>query len=146
MKNNIKIKYGRINENGESVVGRGHPKNTLVTIRDDDRVYFGIARCHLTLDNFKKDTGKHIALGRAELAMEEYKNSLLTSMSSNGTLELVDEKDTFVAHGFLRGVISAGRIEELLKYFKDIDKLTLNTLKALMQADNKVHFITKDNS
>ena len=99
MGSNVRIRYSR-NDKGL--------KNTLVTIRDGNKVYFGIAMCNTKKDHFSKKLGVQIAAGRAELARE---------------LGIVNEFD------FLRGrgIINIEDIQQLLMHFDDADKLILHT-------------------
>ena len=49
----------------------GSPKNTLITVRDGDRIFFGISRCNKK-DIFSKKRGKEIARLRVEAAQKEF--------------------------------------------------------------------------
>ena len=46
------------------------PKNTMVTVRDGERIFFGIARCNKK-DTFSKERGKEIARFRLQAALKE---------------------------------------------------------------------------
>jgi len=102
-----RVRYGRVD-----VTTRGErvPKNTLLTIRDGDLVYFGIVRCNSRLDRFSKNTGKLIAKNRARLAANETKEVVKVA------------KDKLATHfSGLRGTVGVDNIRDLLQYFKDID-------------------------
>lgn len=64
--------------NGEGAEGHWQeyktcPKNTLVTIRDDDKIYFGISRYDASYGYpFSKDAGTAIAEARAKKAMKAF--------------------------------------------------------------------------
>lgn len=99
------VRYGRVDDHT--------PKNTLVTVRDGDTVYFGISRCNTDAgDTFKKATGKMIAGRRAALAASEgdrYGYLVGTNVQ--------------VHDSGLRGRVPRDNIVELLRTFSDIDNL-----------------------
>lgn len=86
-------------------------KNTLVTIREDDVVYFGIARCNKKAgDKFTKRQGQVIAKARAIRAkIEKVGGAPLTGL-------VLHESN-------LRGSVPADGIPGLLKYFNTIDEV-----------------------
>lgn len=93
------IRYGRVN---------GAPKNVLYTIRKGNAIYFGISRCNVRHDSFRKVNGKLIASERAALAKVEAGKSVVSD---------------FVIHrSGLRGVCNKAQVIEMLKYFDDIDQ------------------------
>lgn len=94
MTGNVRIRYSKVEESGNR-------KNTLVTIREGDTIYFGIAMCNLKKDVFTKDMGIKIATGRAEAAKGESANSEL------------------------RGAVNFNNIKDLLEYFDSIDEKVL---------------------
>ena len=104
------VRYGR-------VTGTRSPKNTLVTIRQDDLVYFGIARCNRN-DCFTKYLGREIATSRMDLAVTEAPTRLY--VSEFGEIELHESG--------LRGLVSTDNIPALLDYFYNIDDLALADL------------------
>ena len=59
-------------EEAELELFHSAPVNTLLTTRDGDRVFFGIARCNKK-DTFSKKRGKEIARFRLDVALEEFK-------------------------------------------------------------------------
>lgn len=101
-----RIRYGRID---------GHPKNTLYTFQEDDVVYFGISRCNQKYDNFVKRMGISIAANRAELAYDE------------GDDYYVDQGNIRLhCNSGLRGNVSVEYVGELITYFKEIDRHSLD--------------------
>lgn len=119
---NTRVRYGRVEHNrrwvqrgmddgGGRWVSERVPKNTLVTVRNGDLVYFGIARCHSRLDTFKKTLGTKIATERCNLAVEEFG-------------DVTTENFTLHASG-LRGVVRLDSIQALLRYFDNIDNSML---------------------
>ena len=105
---NVRVRYSRLDKRV--------PKNTLVTIRDGETVYFGIARCNRKLDTFRRDVGTHIATKRAELARE----------GSNGNVHTTDGDDLRVHTSRMRGQTTVDNVKELVKFFNDIDNICLN--------------------
>jgi hypothetical protein len=114
--NNVRIRYGRVNEY--------IPKNTLVTLRDGNTIYFGIARCNTSAgDVFRKNIGKLIAGRRAAIATcESDKYDYLTGTNIQ------------VHNSGLRGKVSSDNVVELLQTFDEIDQLLYN--KAIEQETN----------
>jgi hypothetical protein len=117
---NVRVRYGRFNlikltRNGEALAAY-YPKNTLVTFKEHGVIYFGISRCNVKMDNFKKEVGKRIALGRLELSQNEdfeRKENLDYEQLAGSTLE--------IHKSGLRGVVHETDIKHLLDYFKNID-------------------------
>lgn len=105
--NRTMVRYSRVN-------GTRNPKNTLVTVRVDDLVFFGIARCNRN-DCFTKYLGKEIATSRMELAVTEGPTRLY--VSEFGEVELHESG--------LRGLVDQDNIPALLDYFYNIDGLAL---------------------
>jgi hypothetical protein len=88
-------------------------KNTLVTIRDGERIYFGIARCNLDAgDNMKKSHGRMIAKARALRAKVECGSS--------------STEDFSLHESGLRGVCAMESVKQLLQYFENIDLIMYN--------------------
>ena len=104
----VRVRYSRLDKRV--------PKNTLVTIRDGDTVYFGIARCNRKLDTFRRDVGTHIATKRAELARECGSSSIHTT----------DGEDLNVHASRMRGHTTVENVKELVKFFNDIDNICLS--------------------
>lgn len=79
-------------------------KNCLVTIQKEDYVFFGIARCKLSVDRFVKKEGHRIALERAQEACQL---DPLASffLNSEGTL----------------GYTHVRFVKTLLKHFESLD-------------------------
>ena len=87
-----------------------HRKNTLVTMQQDDVIYFGIARCnHHACDEFRKDRGKVIAKARAIRATLEQQ------------LDNNDDKSIMLHETGLRGHTDKKNVRNLLDYFDNID-------------------------
>lgn len=103
-----RIRYSRLENRS--------PKNTLVTLRDGDDVYFGIARCNVKLDTFNKSVGKYIAAQRAALVTED---DTTRYHSSNGLV---------LHESGLRGYTSVSNITKLLDHFNDVDEYCLDGL------------------
>lgn len=127
---NTRVRYGRIVIRGRAPIRLGEdyemrklqamnkvPKNTLVTIREGDLVYFGIARCNVNLDIFRKTLGTEIAARRCNLAKDEFN-------------DVTGEAFTLHRSG-LRGVAKVDGIKSLLQYFDNIDKYSLDNAAAL---------------
>jgi hypothetical protein len=104
----IRVRYGR----KEKRV----PKNTLVTMRVENKIYFGIARCKNKMDTFKRDVGTNIATGRVMLATFE---------NCEGYLHAGTNNNMYVHPNHLRGVVTVEDIHELLDYFNRIDDICL---------------------
>ena len=103
MENNIRIRYGRTKKSA--------PKNTLVTIRDSELIYFGISRCNTkTGDTFQKDVGKHIAFERAALTQEQTASWGSPPVGGIG-----------VHPSGLRGIVRKEDVRKLIEYFENID-------------------------
>jgi len=105
----IRVRYGRVENR--------MPKNTLVTMRVDGKIYFGIARCNNKMDAFKREVGTHIATGRVILASHECGEGYMLHAGLNG--------DMRVHQNYLRGIVSVEDVHELLDYFNRIDDICL---------------------
>lgn len=84
-------------------------KNALVTIQQGNHVYFGIARCKLSTDIFKKKLGRELALIRAQDSFNYYATAAETSMfclNKDGTA----------------GYCSVRYVKTLLKHFESLDQ------------------------
>lgn len=118
-----RVRYGKVEvirkiRRTNSIKIERIPKNTLSTIRDDDLIHFGIARCNIELDHFDKKTGKLIAKNRAELAasftdVEGIPGRKLKSSEM--------EENLIIHQSGLRGTVKVNNIVELLQYFETID-------------------------
>ena len=105
-KESVRIRYSRLE-------GR-KPKNTLVTIRDCDTVYFGIARCNIQLDTFYRKVGTHIAEQRALLAREDEQDRYTSN-------------DGMVLHqSGLRGSVPVNKVSSMIEHFRSIDEYCLS--------------------
>lgn len=104
MSNDIRVRYGRLNN---------QTKNTLVTIRDGETIYFGIARCRLNADKMIKEKGKELASARAEAAR-------------NGHADFITRENTLALHkSNLFGRVEATDVVKLLAYFDNIEDIML---------------------
>jgi len=92
---------------------KGCPKNTLVTIRENDQIYFGISRVNQKHDVFSKEFGKTIAQGRAEKAKDDFS----FSVPLNGM---------FLDETGLKGSCEVQDVKKLLEYFDNIDQYNFN--------------------
>ena len=98
---NERVRYSRFDD------GR---KNTLVTVRNGDQIFFGVARCNLTAgDTMRKSQGRMIASARALKAKTE---SDLSGFFQDGM---------FVHSSGLRGFCRVDEIKTLLQYFDNVD-------------------------
>lgn len=101
--NKVLIRYSRDDNRS--------PKNTLATVRDGDKLYFGIARCNSN-EMFRKRIGREVATTRA---LRASKKSLFMVEGSN---LMLDETG-------LRGVVNQEHSKELIGYFNEIDHIIL---------------------
>ena len=99
---NIRVRFSKV---GDSRM----PKNTLVTKRDGDTIYFGISRCMLSQDTLRKVEGRNWAMDRLKQAMTEKIQSWITDGSFN--------LDT----SGLYGTVGVEDVKKLLRYFENID-------------------------
>ena len=91
-------------------------KNTLVTIRDGDTIFFGIARCNKKAgDSFTKKQGQVIAKARALRAQIEF----------NPSLGFEFEVGSAIHDSMLRGWIAKDDVHKLLHYFRNVDAMWL---------------------
>ena|SRR3990167_1117980 len=88
-----------------------NPRNTLVTIEAGSGqhryVFFGIARCKLSTDVFRKKEGRELALSRAEESMKLYTDLL--------------DIDFLLSVGGTMGFCSVKYVRSLLKHFESLD-------------------------
>ena len=104
-----RVRYGRQIKWGkprETVI----PKNVLVTIQPPDCkfVFFGIARCKLSVDHFSKKEGREIALTRALDAQKSY--------------PVQGEQDFLLSHGGSMGFVAVKYVRTLLRHFEGLDQ------------------------
>jgi len=111
----IRVRYSRLSKENRT------PKNTLVTVRDGDTVYFGISRCNRKLDTFHKNIGTYIAQQRAQLVSEDGATS-----SDYSTYVPTDNAEFRLHRSGLRGCVSLVNIKEVVKYFRVVDEYCLN--------------------
>jgi hypothetical protein len=103
----MRVRYGRLEDRS--------PKNTLVTIKKDNFVYFGIARCNSKLDTFYKSIGTHIAEQRAQLAVSD-----IGMYSYHDGIE--------IHRSGVRGNTEVENIKSLISYFENIDEHMLKRM------------------
>jgi hypothetical protein len=106
MNRNTRVRYSRTSTKV--------PKNTLVTLREGDTVYFGVARCNTKAgDEFRRNLGTTIATNRASAALGDALAGQYTC--SDGTVSLHTSG--------LRGAVPVAQIRALLTYFGQVDAL-----------------------
>jgi len=110
-----RVRYGRLSKNNRT------PKNTLVTIREGDTVYFGISRCNRKMDIFHKNIGTYIAKQRADLVREE-----VDSSSDYSTYVPTNDIDFVLHKSGLRGKVALSNIKEVVKFFRCVDEYCLD--------------------
>lgn len=98
----IQIRYSRFGLGDASV-----PKNTLVTYRDGEQVYFGIARCNLQADHPSKLLGRSQARFRADHAVRRLGGVKCVFLINEGGLDGKCHQDT---------------LHMLLDYFYGLDR------------------------
>lgn len=103
-----RIRYSSPNTKNNLIYVPRHRKNCLVTIEKgegkDRYVYFGIARCKLSVDRFSKKEGRLLALSRAEEALIIPKVASFY-LSEDGT----------------KGYVHVRYVRSLLKHFESLD-------------------------
>lgn len=105
----VRVRYGR-DENRT-------PKNTLVTVRIEDTLFFGISRCRVNDDRPVKDVGKDLASIRCSVAVDEPWNTA----TRDGTFE--------IHKSGLLGCVDISEKEKLLSYFRNIDNVLKNQFR-----------------
>lgn len=113
----IRVRYSRLSETNRT------PKNTLVTVKDGDTVYFGIARCNRDKDTFNKKVGGYIAAQRAELVKED----------TVANYDLLGGNVKLHKSG-LRGCVDYKNIKAVINYFKMVDEYCLAVEQELQSA------------
>jgi len=104
-----RVRYGRLENR--------RPKNTLVTVRQDDTVYFGIARCNVNLDTFHRKIGTYIAEQRALMARDD---TQAFRYSEVGGLVLHESG--------LRGSVAVDNVKDAVEHFRGVDAYCLEQL------------------
>jgi len=107
MEAKVRVRYGRVGN---------QPKNTLVTVRKGDTIYFGIARCRLNADTAIKEEGRRLAAFRARIALD----NVAGAWTVDNTL--------FVHKSGVFGQVNISEIKKLLQYFNTIDKVSAQNL------------------
>jgi len=112
MSDNLRVRYSRESRKDRT------PKNTLVTLRRDETVYFGIARCNrIAGDTFKRQGpsgGSTIAQVRLQLALEDNPASL------------VNRGNVWIHPKGLRGQVNVANVKELIEFFNNVDTWCYN--------------------
>ena len=98
------VRFGRFNLKTNR---SGQRRSTLVTLRNDDKIFFGISRCHSKLDKWDKQEGLRRARLRAQIATQ----MVARSASDNGL--------TTYGSGLL-GYCDVADVKNLIKYFREI--------------------------
>lgn len=110
-----RVRYSRLSKEDRT------PKNTLVTVKDGDTVYFGISRCNRKLDTFHKSVGAYIAEQRAQIVSDD------GAASSDYNSHVIDDNIGFRLHkSGLRGCVALSNIKEVVKYFRVVDEYCLD--------------------
>jgi hypothetical protein len=103
MERSMQVRYSRV---------KNQPKNTLVTKRDGETIFFGIARCRLKADHATKEEGRKLAEFRANIAVE-----------ASGAGQF-NRDGTFVVHSTgMFGCVGVADILKLLKYFDNLERI-----------------------
>ena len=111
---NLRIRYSQDCMDG--------PKNTMVTIKDGNRIYFGIARCNAKAkDHFNRKQGRGLATTRCIQA-------LMSDPKLKHPFEDELEALSFVDGKFLSGVVVDSGLHTLLSYFEFVDYWALDVL------------------
>ena len=117
----LRVRYSWLGErteyNGCYEPGNRQPKNTLVTVRSNDTIYFGIARCHIPLDSMSKEKGKALAVCRLNSAIETRDLSRPKAWVIDGSLK--------IHRSGMFGQIDVAEIKKLLQYFDNLDEIML---------------------
>jgi hypothetical protein len=99
----IRVRFGRVNF---------APKNTLITCRKGDTIYFGISRyLHTDPNPLTKKEGKRVAMKRLKVAISEVAGTWVV----DGSL--------YIHRSGLFGQVSVDEVNKLLSYFDDIDTI-----------------------
>ena len=126
---NIRVRYSwterevkEVNKdtNQVEVKVQKQPKNTMCTLRDNDTIYFGIARCHFPLDTMDKNHGKALAQLRINCAIAAKDVERPNSWRVDGTLK--------VNSGGMFGQVNVTEITKLLQYFENLDETMLKCI------------------
>ncbi|MFA5024151.1 MAG: hypothetical protein WC523_04305 [Patescibacteria group bacterium] len=111
---NKKVELKKVEDNSDDgivkfkkVIKRS-PKNTLVTIRDNNSIYFGIARCKLSVSIMDKKEGKYGATTRAQSAKDSYSTV---------------HEALYIDDSGLSGRVEIDNIVKLLEYFDNLDAI-----------------------
>lgn len=102
-----RVRYSRLGSKDRS------PKNTLVTIRKGDLIYFGIARCNLKADRFNKSVGRHIATRRA------------TKVFEDSEIDYAETNGVSLHSSCLRGCARLADVKKVVNYFRQVDSYCL---------------------
>lgn len=115
-----RVRYSRFSKEDRT------PKNTLVTVRDGDTVYFGISRCNVKLDTFHKNIGTYIAQQRAQIVSEDQATG-----SDYSTYVPTENAELRLHKSGLRGRVALTDVKEVVKYFRIVDEHCLDLLPKL---------------
>lgn len=105
-----RVRYSRLSREDRT------PKNTLVTVREGNTVYFGIARCNRKLDTFHRTTGTHIATQRA----------LLVASGDSDSYSCPTNRVFRLHKSGLRGSVPLENVKEVINYFRTVDEYCLD--------------------
>jgi hypothetical protein len=112
----VRVRYSRLGKEDRT------PKNTLVTVKNGDTVFFGISRCNRKLDTFHKNIGTYIAHQRAQLAHDD------SSQNDYKTYVPESNADFQLHRSGLRGSVSLENVKEVVKFFRIVDEHCLNSV------------------
>ena len=116
----IRVRYSWVEEEGTEAngcyePGQRYPKNTLITARDNDIIYFGIARCHLPLDTMSKEKGKLLAMNRL--------NSAIVASELDRPNMWVNDGSLRIHRSGMFGQVGVDEIVKLLNHFDNLDEI-----------------------
>lgn len=103
MNTNIKVRFSKKNNSR---------KNTLVTVREGDTIFFGVARCNVSHgEKFDRDEGLKKAAVRANVAMQNV-----------ASIDWAVDKSLVIHNSGLFGQVGVSDVKDLLSYFDNIDE------------------------
>ena len=106
---------------------KGKKRATLVTVRNGDMVFWGIARCNSSAgDRFDRGVGREIAAARAMKEVQAFEESGGNTLLGPGLM---------IHQAGLRGHCHVESIREVLHYFDEIHKNQLIVLNSTIFAE-----------
>lgn len=116
-----RVRYGWVYEKGDEFKDSysfRHRKNVLVTIQKNDFVFFGIARCKLPQDHFRKVEGRELALARAQNSV----NSTNMGKDTDAYGALQPRASFYLDSSELMGYCKVKYVKTLLQHFENLDQ------------------------